>query len=887
MSAREDPRRRVALPVLDAARPARSRANWQTWCVRGVRLGLLLAAAALFGVAHQRLRMAELGQLVTLDEARRLFPAAQRLGPPDLRRKWHPVLDARGESLGVVLRTAPETDRLIGYAGPSDLLIGLGNDGRVLGVELVASSDTPAHVADVRRSTAFWKTWTGWSPGTEPPPAVSAVSGSTLTSLAMAEAVEQRLTGQALSLRFPRPVDLEEARTVYPDAAALETDVPRPGWLAVSDAQSELLGYLLRTAPAADQVIGYRGPTEALLAVAPDQRQITAVRLRDSYDTPEYVDRVREDATALTQLAGRTIDDWAALDFQQAGIEGVSGATQTSYAVAEGMRQRARREVSLQVAAAKPWWTLRDASLLALTLGALAIGFTSWRGAGLVRRLWQAVLIFGFGLWCGDLLSLGLLAGWSRTGWPWATAPGLLALVAVALLSPVIAGRNVYCHYLCPHGAAQEWLGRWRVRGVSLPSGGAWWLGRLPGVLLLVGGLWALHDAGFDLALLEPFDAWTLKGRWSIPLTIAVVGLVATLFVPMAYCRFGCPTGALLKFLVTGGETGRLGRRDAVAAGVLLCAAGMVFGPAWLSGDGTGPTPGPLVLRGEAFGTSWSVTLRQAPADAAALRSAVAQRLEQIESRLSSWRPESETSQFNASETTFEMDVSPDLLALLRFADRLRQRTNGAFDPTVGPLVDLWGYGPSLRTDPPTEAEIAAVLPHVGGGKLTFTADFPAVSKEDPALQIDLGALLQGYAADQLAGLLRDTGMDEFLIDVGGELYAAGTWSVAIEDPRDPARPLETVTLTDAALATSGIYRRGRDGSTQTRHILSPQTGRPVEPYWQLCAVQAKSALEADGWATALLAMAGPVSVAVAKEEGLTVLFVDQAGTILRVPPDR
>jgi thiamine biosynthesis lipoprotein len=118
-------------------------------------------------------------------------------------------------------------------------------------------------------------------------------------------------------------------------------------------------------------------------------------------------------------------------------------------------------------------------------------------------------------------------------------------------------------------------------------------------------------------------------------------------------------------------------------------------------------------------------------------------------------------------------------------------------------------------------------------------------------------------------------------------LYAAGAWTVAIEDPRDPSRALDTITLTDSALATSGIYRRGRDGSTQTRHILSPQTGRPVEPYWQLCAVQAETALEADGWATALLAMAGPESVAVAREEGLTVLFVDQAGAIVRVPADR
>lgn len=883
-----DPRRRVAFPPLNVLPTVRTNLSWRTWAVRVVRMGLVLTAAALFAVTHQRTQISELGSLVSLDEARRLFPTARRLGPADLRRRWHPVYDAGGGSIGVVLRTAPDTNHIIGYAGPSDLLIGLSNEGRVQSVVMLTTSDTPAHAKEVRQAHSFWDAWTGWIPASEPPPKIDAVSGSTLTSLAMAEAIEQRLTGKTLSLRFPQPVTLEEVRAIYPTAAAVHADVPRTGWYAVEDGDDARLGYVIRTAPAADNVIGYRGPTEALLAVAIDEQHVTAVRLRGSYDTPEYVDRVREDHTALELLAGRTLSDWSSLDFQAAGIEGVSGATQTSYALAEGIRQRIRLDSAAREDVSRSWFHRRDAALLGFAIGAMGLCFSRYRGDKRLRRIWQVVLILGFGIWCGDLLSLGMFVGWSRTGLPWSTAPGLLAIAAVALLTPALAGRNPYCHYLCPHGAVQEWMGHWKRWQVSVPA----WLGKrlawLPAILLLTAGLWALADTSFDLAMLEPFDAWGLKGRTAVPMAIAIVGLLASAFVPMAYCRFGCPTGALLKYLVTGNDTRRLGRRDGIAALTLL------LGMTWMVPDTlrsaiseTAETPiktePQSILRGEAFGTTWSVTLRDTNAATAELHQRLSDRLEQIESQFSHWRPQSETAQFNASATTFEVDVSPELMELLRFGARLQNATDGMFDLTVAPLIDLWGFGPSRRQSPPTEAEIAEALQLVGEERLLLSDDFPAVRKLNPNVRIDLGAFLQGYAADQLAILLRDVGINAFLIDIGGELLAGGSWNVAIEDPQRADRPLITLTLTDGALATSGIYRPGPDGTQQTRHIISTRTGHPVDPRWQLCAVQAQSALEADGWATALLAVASPESLEIARRQGLRAIFVDRDGKITRV----
>jgi thiamine biosynthesis lipoprotein len=147
-------------------------------------------------------------------------------------------------------------------------------------------------------------------------------------------------------------------------------------------------------------------------------------------------------------------------------------------------------------------------------------------------------------------------------------------------------------------------------------------------------------------------------------------------------------------------------------------------------------------------------------------------------------------------------------------------------------------------------------------------------------VQIDLGALLQGYAADRVAELLDDFEIAEYLINVGGELRCRGAWTVAIENPRDPAQPLRTIILQDAALATSGVYRRAADGSPETRHIISPQTGRPIESRWKLCAVAASTAIEADGWATALLASDPNDTLAIARRERLSVLLVDDAGEV-------
>ena len=816
-----------------------------------LRLWRLAALTAVAWLLHIEWRsQSQPGDSVTLEQARHFFPDAARI---DSRR----VFSSSGETLGTLLTSSPGSDDLIGYSGPSNLLIALDPTGKMSGVELLSSEETPAHVTEVRKADAFWRSFIGWTSASQPPPRVEAVAGSTLTSLAMAEAIGRSVAGRTDSLRFPEPLTLDEVRTLFPKAATFSPEEKRAGWHSVRDVTGALLGFAVRTSPHSDNVRGYSGPTESLAAVTPDRQFVTAIRLRKSYDTPEYVERVRDDKVALAALAKRSVAEWAAMDFKKAGIEGISGATQTSYAVAEGMRRgfAAPQKSSATFAA-------RDAALIAIVLGALVLAFTPLRGKRWLRLVWQAVLIGGFGLWFGQLLSLSLFAGWARHGIPWQTAPALALLAAVALLVPWSARRQIYCHHLCPHGAAQEWLGKFPRLHLRMPAALHRWLSRLPAMLLLFAFALALATT-FDLAKLEPFDAWILRGTALASAIIAVAGLVASIFIPQAYCHYGCPTGALLKFIRTPGAGDRFGTRDWTALVTLGAASAFVFLKPHAS-------PNPLAeLRGAAFGTTWSVKSRTPFRDDTHAK--IATELERIESALSHWRPGSATSQFNAAGTTLPLAMPRELIALVSQCLEISRASDGAFDITVAPLVQAWGQGPGGAPRlPPDDAKIESLRAQTGWQKITIDPANSTLQKSDARLQIDLGAILQGYAADQLAALLFKEGITDTLIEVGGELLARGTWQIAIENPAHPGQPIRRLPLQNAALSTSGTYR--------AKHLINPTTGRPITHDTTLVAITRPTCAEADAWATALIILGGENARTLAEKRGIKILTITTSG---------
>jgi thiamine biosynthesis lipoprotein len=274
----------------------------------------------------------------------------------------------------------------------------------------------------------------------------------------------------------------------------------------------------------------------------------------------------------------------------------------------------------------------------------------------------------------------------------------------------------------------------------------------------------------------------------------------------------------------------------------------------------------------------------------------LAAELERIESTLSHWRPDSATAQFNASETTFATEQPAELVLLVSRALELSRATDGAYDITVAPLVSAWGFGPQGKIEhSPTDDAIQQLLVRTGHEKLHADPKAGTLQKDHPELQIDLGSLLQGYAADKLGELLTAAGVQEYLIDVGGELLARGSWEVAIENPADPKTPLRRLALKDEALATSGLYRATRQVEDQTvHHLIDPKTGHPFTPTAQLAAVIAPTALEADAWATALLAVGLPDALPLADKHHLSLLMLDKErrmhaneGGSLAQPPNK
>ena len=248
----------------------------------------------------------------------------------------------------------------------------------------------------------------------------------------------------------------------------------------------------------------------------------------------------------------------------------------TSMAVAQGLVLAAKGKLAYdrQPPPAPPHslgLALADVGTLAVILAGLLIGLTNLRGIGPVRVGFQLLVFAYLGLVNGALLSQAQLVGWAQAGVP-AGAWSLILLTAAALIMPIATRRNLYCSHLCPHGALQQLALRFARPQRSIPRPWRTALALVPAGLLVFCLLVALLHWPFNLANIEPFDAYVFRIAGWGTLTVAAVGGIAALFVPMAYCRYGCPTGALLNYLRFNTRSGRLTRRDMFAAACLALA---------------------------------------------------------------------------------------------------------------------------------------------------------------------------------------------------------------------------------------------------------------------------------------------------------------------------
>jgi len=518
---------------------------------------------------------------VTLDQIKRFYPDAVTLSEWNPAHGGQTVLDEFERPLGYVVQTSPASDAIIGYSGPTNTLIAFDAQDRILGLEILRCGDTADHFQAVLADRRFLESFHGlsWQEAAGRRD-VDGVSGATLTSLAIAEGIVRRLGGTPHSYRFPNPLTVQEVTAFLPRAARLADWDQRPGLFRVEDAAGQLIGFAGRTSPTADDWIGFQGPTDTLFVMDAQQR-VLGIAVRHSYETPEYLQWVKDDQRFLSRFNGKNLDELAELDLAAAGIEGVSGATMTSLAMAETLVRTAQAVRDAKPAAEPPRWVIaaRDWGTAAVVCGGLLLAFTGLRGRRLVRVAFQLLVIVSLGFVNGDMLSQSLLVGWAQNGAAWRFAPGLVLLVAVAFLVPLTTHRQVYCHHLCPHGAVQQLIKnavprKWRPAG-RLPRWLSHALSLVPLGLLVWVVIVALCQLPFNLAAIEPFDAYVWRVAGWATMAIAIGGLAFSLLVPMAYCRFGCPTGAVLNYLRLQGAGDRWTRRDAAALALLGLAIGL------------------------------------------------------------------------------------------------------------------------------------------------------------------------------------------------------------------------------------------------------------------------------------------------------------------------
>jgi NosR/NirI family nitrous oxide reductase transcriptional regulator len=372
-------------------------------------------------------------------------------------------------------------------------------------------------------------------------------------------------------------ISLDEVRPFFATASRLEADTSERAGLFVLDKSANPVGYVLRTSPTSDKIKGYAGPTDTLLALDYPGMKVLGIKIRSSWDTKVHVKDVGNDEYFMNLWTGKTWDEVAGLDPRTAHIEGVSGASLTSLAIANAIQHRFK--LAKDAAAAKPppvHLRPHDWGLVAVIALALAFTFVPHlRSHTWARRAFQVVLIGYVGFWNGQILAQSLMSGWSASGVAWRTAPALALLLAAALVVPWTSRRAIYCSQICPHGAAQEWVGRLSRRKLRVPRGldrGLRWLPPLLIAFVLTITMWQLP---IDLADVEPFDAYLIRTASLATIVIAVAGLVAAAFVPMAYCKYGCPTGLILSFVRSHGRADTFGRRDYAAGLLVLLTVGL------------------------------------------------------------------------------------------------------------------------------------------------------------------------------------------------------------------------------------------------------------------------------------------------------------------------
>lgn len=287
-------------------------------------------------------------------------------------------------------------------------------------------------------------------------------------------------------------------------------------------------------------------------------------------------------------------------------------------------------------------------------------------------------------------------------------------------------------------------------------------------------------------------------------------------------------------------------------------------------------------LTGPTMGTVYNIKyVPEGEIDSIKLQSEVDGVLLEVNQLMSTYMPDSELSRFNQWQSTEPFPLSAETLKVMEEAKRLGALSHGLLDVTVGPLVNLWGFGPDARpTKIPSDQQILAAKVRIGLDRLQLQNT--TASKTHPDLYVDLSTIAKGYGVDRVAEVLQQNGIKNYLVEVGGEMRLSGKktngsdWRVAVEKPVTSERAVERIiSVGDNAIATSGDYRNyyEQDG-VRYSHLIDPTTGRPITHNLVSVTVVTASSMTADGLATALNIMGKDKALALAEENDLAVLLI-------------
>ena len=523
----------------------------------------------------------EIAPQLSAGDLRAFFPDVSRVS------EWKAngtvtIFDKANRMLGFVLHTRQESQAVVGYVGSTELAIVFGqgeNESQAIrGILILESEDTEEHVQAIREDANFLSAWNGleWNEATNVE--VDAVSGATLTSYAIVESLRRRLGSDAPSFKFPNEVSIDELKRHFPDALRFSTNNEHPLLIDVyakskNDRIERLVGSFLRSSPTAENINGYQGPSD-FLVLFDEQGLFKKILIRSSFDNTEpepFVDYVRDDEYFTEDMfAGLSRRQLAEFDDDE--FEGVSGATMTSDGLYRAMKLLAVNSLQSTVVESRPaeesWvFSVRDFGTLAVLCIAVLFTFTRVSRFKRLRTFFQVLLIVYFGFLNGDLISQVLLMGWSQNGVQFRHGLGILVLTLAAFCIPLFTKRNIYCHQICPFGAAQQIARKTAKPRQRLPRVLHSVMRLIPGLLLVLIVIATVQHWNWNLASFEPFDAFSFRIAGLSTVLIAIVGMTASFRYPMAYCKYGCPTGFAIEF-IRSSSNNKVGIRDFIAIGL-------------------------------------------------------------------------------------------------------------------------------------------------------------------------------------------------------------------------------------------------------------------------------------------------------------------------------